>query len=189
MATDTADDVSAMSDHPHPRSNPAQAKPQGPGEHAFRHALSHFATGVTAITALDDRGELCGLTANAFSSVSLNPPLVLACISHGARCYEAIRASGRFSVHILRSDQDDVARGFARKGADRSTVCGWRVNDRGFALLETFHTALECSLHEAHPGGDHAILVGRVEAVHAGTEQSDPLLYYQGRMFPLRSSG
>src|SRR5258708_27343322 len=91
-----------------------------PANDEMRRALGRFATGVTVITAFDACGTLCGLTANAFSAESLDPPLVLACVDRAVRCYEAINTSGVFTVHILHADQLDVAPGVARRGGDRS---------------------------------------------------------------------
>jgi flavin reductase (DIM6/NTAB) family NADH-FMN oxidoreductase RutF len=156
-----------------------------PTNDEMRRALGCFATGVTVITALDACGTLCGLTANAFSAVSLDPPLVLACVARTVRCYEAITASGVFTVHILHADQSDVATGFARRGGDRSQICDWSVTEGGRPLLSQFHAALECRVHEAHPAGDHAIVVGRVERIHEQAADARPLLYYRGQIFPL----
>jgi 3-hydroxy-9,10-secoandrosta-1,3,5(10)-triene-9,17-dione monooxygenase reductase component len=154
-----------------------------PTNDEMRRTLGRFATGVTVITALDACGTLCGLT--AFSAVSLEPPLVLACVDRTVRCYKAINASGVFTVHILHADQSDVATGFARKGGDRSQICDWSMTKDGRPLLSQFHAALECRLHEAHPGGDHAIVVGRVERIHEQAVDTKPLLYYRGQIFPL----
>src|ERR1700682_4058255 len=109
-----------------------------PTKGEMRQALGHFATGVTVITALDACGALGGLTANAFSAVSLEPPLVLACVDRTVRCYEAINASGVFTVHILHADQSDVAKGFALRGGDRSQICDWSVTKDGRPLLSQF---------------------------------------------------
>jgi 3-hydroxy-9,10-secoandrosta-1,3,5(10)-triene-9,17-dione monooxygenase reductase component len=151
----------------------------------LRRALGSFATGLTVVTTLGADGELHGLTANAFSSLSLEPPLVLVCVSYRARSYLALVEGGSFVVHILAKDQAGVGRGFADRGARKSTVCPWHVNERGFAILDRFHAAFECSLHAEYPGGDHAILVGRVERVLMHDPGSEPLVYYRGRMLAL----
>ncbi|MGF7160949.1 flavin reductase (DIM6/NTAB) family NADH-FMN oxidoreductase RutF [Rhodoligotrophos appendicifer] len=164
------DDTAVPADHPEPT------------KQEMRHALGHFATGVTVITAIDPDGNLCGLTANAFSAVSLEPPLILACIDRSVRCYEAILATRLFTVHILHSDQAEVALSFARKGGDRSKICEWNLTDHGRPLMSSFHAALECSLHEAHHGGDHAIVIGRVARIHIDSDSREPLLYYRGQM-------
>lgn len=164
------------------RMAPAITKVSPPTEQALRHALGHFATGVTVVTALDEGGALTGLTVNAFSSVSLDPPLVLACLDQSVRCYRAISATRGFTVHILDAAQKHVAAGFARKGGDRNGICDWSVTEANRPLLSSFHAAFECSLHEAFPGGDHMIVIGHVERVHLPPEATAPLLYYRGRM-------
>ncbi len=151
-------------------------------EAAFRHALGHFASGVTVITTLDGGGGLCGLTASSFTSLSLEPPLVLACLGYKARTQASVMRAGAFTVHILHAGQEAVARGFARSGGKREEVAPWRLSEAGLPLLEEFHSALECSLERAYPGGDHAILVGRVLRLHQATGQEGPLLYYKGQM-------
>lgn len=152
---------------------------------AFRRAMGSFASGVTIVTALDTEGHLQGLTASAFSSLSLDPPLVLVCIGLSARCYGAIGATRRFGVHIVQSDQADLAKGFARTGVDREGLCAWRRTAHGVPLLDKFHMAIECELRDIHRGGDHAIMVGRVLSIHTGSKDSAPLLYYGGQMFPM----
>ena len=150
----------------------------------FRRAMGRFPTGVTIVTAFDAAGELCGLTANAFSSVSLDPPLILVCVNRTTRCYRAIRESGRFAVHFLRSDQQDLALGFARKGADRSGLCRWTDSHNGVPRLEHFDTVIDCDLRDAHGAGDHAICVGRVLDIESGGEASEPLLFHEGQLIP-----
>lgn len=156
-----------------------------PGVAQFRAALRRFPSGVTVITALDEARHLCGLTASAFTSLSLDPPLVLACIGRAARCHRSLLAAGHFSVHILHDGQAEVAKGFARSGADRSAVCDWTVTDLGVPLLDDYHAALECSLHDAHPGGDHTILVGRVQRIHLAEADAGPLVCYDGALLSL----
>lgn len=164
--------------------NGRPAEPPAIDGEVFRRAMGSFATGVTVITALDSEDKLCGLTANAFSSVSLEPPLILACINYSARCYKAIQDSGRFAVHILKSDQERLAKGFACRGGDRSQICRWERSELGIPVLQDFHTAIECAVFNIHPAGDHAILVGRVLDIHK-RDEGTPLLYYGGRLFPL----
>ncbi len=151
---------------------------------AFKGAMSSFPSGVTVVTALDSDETLCGLTANAFSSVSIDPPLILVCLNYSARCYRAIRQTRRFGVHILTSDQERIAQGFARRGGDRSAICPWTTTKHDVPVLEHFHTAVECEVYEDYPGGDHSILVGRVLEIHRREKQS-PLVYYGGSLFPL----
>lgn len=155
----------------------------------FRRILGQFATGVTIVTMVDQNGRLAGFTASSFSSVSLDPPLVLVCVRYGARSYRHLRDRQAFTVHILDGDQTRIARKFAAPGEDRSGVCDWRVNERGFPILAAYHAALECRLFREYEGGDHAIIVGRVETIHAHADDRDPLVFYGGELFPLRQLG
>ncbi len=155
----------------------------------FRRILGQFATGVTIVTIVDQAGGLSGFTASAFSPVSLDPPLVLVCVKYAARSYRHLRQRQAFTIHFLDADQTRIAHSFAAPGGDRSMACDWRVNQRGFPILSEFHAALECRLFREYEGGDHAIIVGKVESIHARPDRRDPLVYYKGRLFPLGQVG
>ena len=152
---------------------------------SFRKVLGSFVSGVTVVTTLDQQGQLYGMTASSFTSLSLNPPLVLFCVSNRSRGLEEFRAKGRFAVHILRNDQQHIARRFADPRADRSQICGWSVSENGLPILDCHHAVLECRLYSEHSGGDHAILIGEVMALAAPETNSAPLAYYRGEMFGL----
>ena len=162
--------------------------PSESGHRVLRSALGNFVTGVSIVTATDDSGELCGLTANSFTSVSLDPPLILVCVSYAARSYKAIVHNGRFAVHILRDDQTEIARGFAAGGVSRSTICPWRINKRGYVRLDSYSAVFECRLQQEYQGGDHAILIGQVECLDVREDGSSPLVFYRGRLFGLETS-
>jgi flavin reductase (DIM6/NTAB) family NADH-FMN oxidoreductase RutF len=163
----------------------------GPDE--FRHALGHFATGVTVVTAMDESGQPTGLTASAVSSVSLDPPLVLVCVSHNAHCYPAFQAGGKFAVNVLASDQEAVARRFASSsltGAQKFEGVAYRKGTLGVPLVTDALAEFECTIVHAYPGGDHMIFVGQIEAVDArGDRGREPLLYYRGHFDRLHSLG
>lgn len=148
----------------------------------LRRALGSFPTGVTVVTTLDERGELQGLTANAFSAVSLDPPLVLVCVGQRSRSYRSLVRAGRFAIHILSDDQSDDAEHFARPGSARGAAVAWRINGRGLPVLDRYVALIECALHAEHHGGDHAILLGAVEAISHGPHDARPLLYHRGRL-------
>lgn len=148
----------------------------------FRHVMGSFATGVTVITALGADGEVIGLTANAFSALSMDPPLVLVCLDYGSGSYRQIQRHGAFAVNILNDRQADVALDFARRGADKGAASKYRISDRSLPILEESLAWIECVLDREYEGGDHAILIGRVLALHAIDEGSHPLLYYRGQM-------
>lgn len=152
----------------------------------FREALGHFATGVTVITALDESERICGLTANAFSALSLSPPLVLACVNHSARTLPAIKRASQLAIHILSAEHDHIADGFSRRGTARDSVCSWSLSSRGIPVLNKYAIALECELTSVYPGGDHAILVCEVLAIHHAERLQDPLLYYRGELTSLK---
>lgn len=145
----------------------------------LRDAFGAFATGVTVVSGIDAGGVRVGLTANSFTSVSLDPPLLLVCPARGASALPALRGAGRFAVNVLTLDQQDVAEAFTRRGVDRF-ACGSWDDWHGLPVLDGAMANFACDLHAEVDGGDHAILVGRIRALRTrpGTE---PLLYLQGR--------
>jgi 3-hydroxy-9,10-secoandrosta-1,3,5(10)-triene-9,17-dione monooxygenase reductase component len=159
--------------------------PSGLALDELRDALRRFVTGVTVVTGLDHSGALVGMTANSFTSVSFEPPLILVCLSCRSRSYGSLIGSGRFAINVLSDDQADIARDFAIRGGDRSTICPWRLSERGYPVLENHLTALECRLAQEHKTGDHAILVGAVEGLSVRDDDGAPLVFYGGRLFGL----
>lgn len=152
----------------------------------FRRAMGSFASGVTVVTAAHD-GELAGLTANAFSSVSLRPPMVLVCVGRDSRSERIIRAAGFFAVHILAADQEEVAERFARNsGAAKFGQADWSPGPSGTPLLDRYLSRIVCRLSATHEGGDHLIFVGEVESLGIRPDLTVPLTYFQGRMGALR---
>lgn len=144
----------------------------------LRDAFGAFATGVTVVTGVDADGRRVGLTANSFTSVSLDPPLLLVCPARGASALPALR-TGRFVVNVLTLDQQAVAEAFTQRGIDRFAGGVWS-DWQGLPVLDDAMANFGCDLHAELDGGDHAILVGRIRALRTvpGTE---PLLYLQGR--------
>jgi len=149
----------------------------------FRQALGHFATGVTVITVNRGQRQVHGMTANAFTSVSLVPPLVLVCVDHSARTHPLLKEQKRFGVNVLAEEQEALARYFADANQSHETATHQGVRfaftPRGTPLLETCLAQFECALVAAHEAGDHTIFVGRVE--DATIHQGRPLLFYRGR--------
>ena len=144
----------------------------------LKAAFGSFATGMTVVTARLD-GSLHGMTANAFSAVSLDPPLVLVCVDKSARMHEFIGRSGAFAVNILSSDQEHLARHFARRGrplAGEFARVAYTVGRTGCPLLSGVVAYVECVLHHAWDGGDHTIYVGAVQATDACPDRQ-PLLH------------
>lgn len=149
-----------------------------PDEASFRTVLGHFATGVTIVTAMDG-DEPVGVSANAFTSVSLDPPLVLFCAAKASSTWPRIERAGRFTVNILNEHQEDVCRVFATKGADRFSRIGWRPSSNGQPILHDSLAYLDCELEQQHDGGDHVIVVGRVQELGVLSEEG-PLIFYRG---------
>ena len=165
---------------------PAEARTPKLSEQ-MRGALRSCVTGVTVITTVTELGELAGLTANSFTSVSLDPPLVLVCLGMRSRSFGEIEKAGRFTVNVLAEDQSHVARGFAARGGNRSAICAWRINERGFAVLDRHVLALECRIWRQDQAGDHAILIGEVGRVHAGKGRPLPLVAHRGKLYGLNA--
>lgn len=146
---------------------------------ALRDAFGTFATGVTVITATH-AGERCGFTANSFTSVSLDPPLLLVCAAHGVSALPAIRAARAFGVNVLADAQEAVSRRFTQRGIDRFADADWREGPNGVPLLEGACAAFACSVLQDIEAGDHVILLGRIDAFSADAS-APPLLYHRGR--------
>jgi flavin reductase (DIM6/NTAB) family NADH-FMN oxidoreductase RutF len=155
----------------------------------FRDAMGHFATGVTVITSVDADGEPVGTTANAVTSLSLDPPLVLACFDQASLTLAAIRGHGAFVVNVLAAPQQHLSANFARRGL----AAAWdgvrhRRGPTGSPRLEDVLAILECTVEHALPGGDHEIIVGRVRHIETSANPvASPLLYFRGSYVQLAS--
>jgi flavin reductase (DIM6/NTAB) family NADH-FMN oxidoreductase RutF len=145
----------------------------------LRRILGHFPTGVTVITTKDDTGSAFGLTANAFTSLSLNPPLILICVDKGAQCYSCFVESNVFTVNFLHEDQEEISRRFATKGADKFAGLNWHEGAHGAAVLDGAIGHLECKIVQSYEGGDHTIIVGEVLSGVASHDR--PLLFFKGK--------
>lgn len=144
----------------------------------FRAVLGRFATGVTVVTASDDAGTPHGMTVSAFTSLSLEPPLVLVCIGHDATMAPVLAATQSFTVNVLAAGQEALSRRFAGAHDDRFTGVGYRMSDLGDPVLDDVLAWLSCRVVERHPAGDHTILIGAVE--DSAASDGRPLLYYRG---------
>ena len=147
---------------------------------AFRQTAGHFATGVAVIAAEVD-GEVRGMTANAFASLSLDPPLVLFCCGKSAHMSQAIRLAPRFSVNILADTQQDISTYFAGTWKHPSPPPFSFLAWDGAHRLEGCIAAIACRIEAILEGGDHWIVVGRVLALHRGDAAQAPLLFFRGR--------
>ena len=144
----------------------------------FRNALGRFATGVTVVTLWRD-GSLHGMTANAFSSVSLDPPLVLVCVDKKGSTHGLIEAVGRFAVNILAEDQEHLSRYFAGKRDPAVSIPLDPTTKARSPILQGVIAWLDCELWNSYDGGDHTIFVARVETLHVSGGR--PLLFFEGR--------
>jgi flavin reductase (DIM6/NTAB) family NADH-FMN oxidoreductase RutF len=144
----------------------------------FRAVLGRFASGITVVTAQDDEGKDHGMTVTAFSSVSLEPPLVLVCIARNATMHDTLYGAGTFAVNLLSLGQEALSRRFAESRDDRFDGVGYGRNLTGAALLDDALAHLECTTWARYDGGDHTIIVGRVDRAEA--RDARPLLYYRG---------
>lgn len=144
----------------------------------FRQVMGNFAAGVTVITTLGADKEPFGLTATAFTSVSLFPPLILTCIGKASETYPYFAPAGVFAVNLLAADQQDVSQRFASSGGDKFAQVRWRRGSLDLPLLEGTLGHLECRIVHAYDGGDHTIYVGEVEAAGSG-DGRDALVYFR----------
>ena len=131
----------------------------------LRRCLGSFVTGVTVVTALDDDGQPLGMTVNSFSSVSLDPPLVLWSLRNQAGSYLAFSRARRFAINILAEDQVAVSQRFAAPGADRFAGVPWTPGRDGVPLIDGCAAQLDCRTEVTYPGGDHLLFIGRVEGL------------------------
>jgi flavin reductase (DIM6/NTAB) family NADH-FMN oxidoreductase RutF len=146
----------------------------------LRRCLGAFVTGVTVMTTLGPDGNPYGMTANSFSSVSLDPPLVLWSQQTSLPSYEVFAAAERFAVNILAADQAEISRRFSRPAADKFAGVATRPGIGGLPLIEGCSAYLECRRETTYPGGDHAIFLGRVERFENQPHRM-PLAFGSGR--------
>lgn len=144
----------------------------------LRQVMGHFATGVTIITTLNKAGQAHGLTANAFTSVSLEPPLLLISVDKKAESWSAFEESRVFTVNILADHQEALSRKFAVSGGNKFDGVAYRAGANGAAILEGALAYIECTLYASYEGGDHSIYLGEIQ--QAETREGKPLLFFRG---------
>ena len=157
----------------------------------FRRVLGNFATGVTVITAppTDDSPTPAGFACQSFSSLSLDPPLVAFMVGRTSTTWPRIAAAGVFCVNILGADQGELCRAFAVSGADKfAGVAHDPTPASGSPRLAGAAAWIDCTIHAVHTGGDHLIVVGRVNALGSTEASEGPLLFHRGRFDRLHSS-
>jgi flavin reductase (DIM6/NTAB) family NADH-FMN oxidoreductase RutF len=161
---------------------PRKAQPPSFSSQEFRAALGMFATGVTIVTARTGDGQVIGLTANSFNSVSLDPPLVLWSLARAAASLPSFSAGSHYAINVLAADQKSLAERFALKGADRWSGVNFTEGIAGSPLLTGAAATFECFNRSRYEEGDHVIFVGEVERCswRAG---ASPLLFHGGQFF------
>ncbi|MGE0520578.1 MAG: flavin reductase family protein [Candidatus Binatia bacterium] len=145
----------------------------------LRRVMGMFATGVTVLTTRDRHGKFYGLTANAVSSLSLAPPLVLICVDRKSETFPHFLDSRSFVVNILSADQHEISSRFAKSGGDKFAGLPHRIGYHGNPVLEGVLGHLECHIVNTFDGGDHVIHIG--EVLHADAADGRPLLFFQGK--------
>jgi flavin reductase (DIM6/NTAB) family NADH-FMN oxidoreductase RutF len=145
----------------------------------FKASLGRFASGVTVVTTKDNDGNLHGLTVSAFSSVSMNPPLILICIHKNTGSYSSFEESKAFVVNILEESQQNISNHFASHLDDKFSGQNYELNENGLPILADCLVNLECSLKNSYYGGDHTIFVGQIEK--AKIADGKPLIYWLGK--------
>lgn len=150
----------------------------------FRKVMGHFVTGVSVVTALDGERPL-GITVNALSSVSLQPPLVMVALDRRRFLTPVLRAGGRYAVNILAEDQQALSDCFAGApvAPGREDFCGaaWHPGPTGLPLLDGAIATLECTVVETFSAGDHDLFIGQVDTLGSHGREAMPLLYYRRR--------
>lgn len=154
-----------------------------PDPAAFRAAIGMLPTGVTVVTASGAQGP-AGATANAVSSLSIEPMLMLACLDRGSRTLLAVQAANRFGISVLHAGQERFARAFASKApvADKWEGIAWSERD-GIPAIDEALVFVACDLRDVIAGGDHVIVTGEVTALE--TSEGDPLVFHAGEYRPL----
>ena len=146
----------------------------------FRSAVAHFATGVTVITTIDDQGQPHAMTANAFTSVCLEPPVVLVCIAHGTHTYGYLEKTGQFGVNILGQEQEELGAYFAKRPADREEGVAFSYSQTGDGVpcLDSSMVFLSCRVIGSHIYGDHTIYLAEVNEVQQNGTGA-PLMFFR----------
>ena len=146
--------------------------------------MSKFATGVTVVTSVDDEGVPHSMTANSFTSVCLEPPIVLVCVAHGTHTHGYVEARGGFGINILMEEQEDLGAYFARRPEDRTGVVDYNytMTESGIPILDKSMVFMGCTVVGAHVYGDHTVYFGEVQEL-VQQDDGDPLMFYQSRWY------
>ena len=148
----------------------------------YKDVMGSFPSGVTVVTTLDAEGGIVGITASAFSALSIDPALVLFCPNYSSDSYPVLIKNKRFAIHVLSGGQQSEAYAFARKGKDKAQGIEWTLSELGNPILANATAIIECELWREYAGGDHAIMVGAVKNLIVPEQHSGPLVYCHGKM-------
>ncbi|WP_081878177.1 3-hydroxy-9,10-secoandrosta-1,3,5(10)-triene-9,17-dione monooxygenase reductase subunit [Nocardia brasiliensis] len=147
----------------------------------FRNVLGQFCTGITVITTFDEADAPIGFACQSFAALSLDPPLVLFCPTKASRSWAAIERSGRFCVNVLAEEQRELCARFGSREPDKFAGAAWHASARALPVLDDALATIECTVDRVVDGGDHYIVIGRVQALSESTATGRPLLFYRGQ--------
>ena len=145
----------------------------------FRNTLGQFGSGVVIVTGML-KGVPAGFSAQSFSSLSLDPPLVLLCPARTSSSWPRVREAGRFCINILAEDQKSICDVFAKTGIDKFASLKWRPGITGSPVIDGVLAYIDCDLYAEHDGGDHTIVVGRVVDIAILDRSRGPLMFFRG---------
>jgi flavin reductase ActVB len=148
--------------------------------------MASFPSGATIVTTSDSDGRWWGFTASSFCSVSMDPPLVLTCLANTAQCFPAFAQAQRWNIHVLQHRHADLAVRFATRGAAKFDATGFEPDADGLPFLKDVSISLRCATYSKVDGGDHLVLIGRVEEVGIGEEM--PFVYFRRKFHSLAIS-
>ncbi|WP_042347999.1 flavin reductase family protein [Bacillus massiliigorillae] len=147
-------------------------------QEVFKQIMGNYPTGVTIITTTNENRVPVGLTVNSFASVSLDPLLLLWSIDHRSSSLKAFTECGKFAVHVLAQEQQELCKTFASKHDDRFSTCNWKLSNNGLPIIDGAFGVFECETFKAIEAGDHTILIGEVVDLRVDIEK-DPMLYHR----------
>ncbi|MFC5591846.1 flavin reductase family protein [Sporosarcina soli] len=150
----------------------------------FKQIMGNYPTGVTIVTTTDENGKPVGLTVNSFASVSLDPLMLLWSIDHRVSSLKAFTEGGKFAVHVLAGEQQELCKTFASKVEDRFSGCDWSLSENGLPILDGAFGVFECKTFKAIEAGDHTVLIGEVIDLQV-TPEKDPMLYHRRVFGPI----
>ncbi|MEK4025027.1 MULTISPECIES: flavin reductase family protein [Sporosarcina] len=150
----------------------------------FKKIMGNYPTGVTILTTVSEDGTPVGLTVNSFASVSLDPLMLLWSIDRGVSSLKEFTEGGKFAVHVLAGEQQELCKVFASKHADRFSTCKWSLSENGLPVIEDVFGVFECKTFKAIEAGDHIVLIGEVLDLKVSKEK-DPMLYHRRVFGPI----